>query len=224
MYAIGLLASFCINIGCLLIYRYFMGTKEIRDYHTSRAGTLALETLLVACFVYLAVHKPNGTALWGSVVAALLVFGIPLSRRYGPEAKQKRRSVLPMESLPAIGAPDGAPDVFFCRPGEQARLNPSPNAAYVPFFSPRQPIPGKLAPNHYRFPIQSGSVYRSMQALLALLQEELEGRDVHVHYGWPPSSWLDRLAVGVFVPDPMRLPTHVPNLALPLPHAPQPRR
>src|SRR5206468_1318912 len=38
MYAIGLLASFCINIGCLLIYRYFQGTKEIRDYHTSRAG------------------------------------------------------------------------------------------------------------------------------------------------------------------------------------------
>ena len=31
MYAIGLLASFCINIGCLLIYRYFQGTKEIRE-------------------------------------------------------------------------------------------------------------------------------------------------------------------------------------------------
>src|SRR6188474_2959290 len=29
MYAVSLLASFCINIGCLLIYRYFMGTKEI---------------------------------------------------------------------------------------------------------------------------------------------------------------------------------------------------
>src|SRR6058998_2039651 len=39
MYAIGLLASFCINIGCLLIYRYFQVTKEIRAYHTSRAAT-----------------------------------------------------------------------------------------------------------------------------------------------------------------------------------------
>jgi hypothetical protein len=29
MYAIGLLASFCINVGCLLIYRWFQGTKEI---------------------------------------------------------------------------------------------------------------------------------------------------------------------------------------------------
>src|SRR5213594_3220872 len=35
MYAVGLLASFCINVGCLLIYRYFQGTKEIREYHTS---------------------------------------------------------------------------------------------------------------------------------------------------------------------------------------------
>src|SRR3989475_6300310 len=43
MYAVSLLASFCINIGCLLIYRYFQGTKEIREYHTSRAGTLVLE-------------------------------------------------------------------------------------------------------------------------------------------------------------------------------------
>ena len=54
MYAIGLLASFCINIGCLLIYRYFRGTKEIREYYTSRAGTLLLEAILVACFIYLA--------------------------------------------------------------------------------------------------------------------------------------------------------------------------
>ena len=28
MYAIGLVASFCINMGSLLIYRYFVGTKE----------------------------------------------------------------------------------------------------------------------------------------------------------------------------------------------------
>ena len=64
MYAIGLLASFCINIGCLLIYRYFRGTKDIRDYYTSRTGTLLLEFILVACFIYLALHKPYGTGLW----------------------------------------------------------------------------------------------------------------------------------------------------------------
>ncbi len=61
MYAIGLLASFCINVGCLLIYRFFQGTKDIRAYYTSRVGTLLLEVILVACFIYLAIHKPYGT-------------------------------------------------------------------------------------------------------------------------------------------------------------------
>ena len=50
----------CINIGCLLIYRYFQGTREIRAYDASRVGTLALEAVLVGCFVYLALHKPYG--------------------------------------------------------------------------------------------------------------------------------------------------------------------
>jgi len=212
MYAIGLLASFCINIGCLLIYRYFQGTKEIRDYHTSRTGTLALEAILVACFVYLALHKPYGVALWGSVVAVLLCLGIPLSRRYGPEAKEVRRSDYPMEMLLALGETDGPLDVYFRRPGEVDIVTGSPNAAFVTFFSPRQPIPQKLAPNHYRFPIQGGSVYRSIRAILALLVEELEGREVHVHFGWPTSSWLDRMAVGVFVASLMRLPKAFPRL------------
>jgi hypothetical protein len=77
MYAVSLLASFCINIGCLLIYRYFMGTKEIQDYSTSRTGTLVLELMLIACFVYLAAHRPYGTGLWSVTVTVLLAAGHP---------------------------------------------------------------------------------------------------------------------------------------------------
>jgi amino acid transporter len=212
MYAVSLLASFCINIGCLLIYRYFQGTKEIRDYHTSRAGTLVLELMLIACFVYLAVHRPYGTGLWAGVVGVLLVTAIPFSRRYGPEVQQVRRSDYPMEMLLALGETDGPIDIYFRRPGELDIVEPAPNRAFVTLFSPRQPIPGKVAPNHYRFPIQGGSVYRSIAAILALLQEELEGREVLVHFGWPTSSWLDRLAVGVFVANLMRLPKAFPKL------------
>ncbi len=212
MYAIGLLASFCINIGCLLIYRYFMGTKEIRDYYTSRAGTLALEALLVACFVYLALHKPHGTALWGGVVFVLLAAGIPFSRRYGPEVRQVRQSDYPMEMLLALGEVDGPLHVWFRRPGELEVAAPPPGSVFITFFSPRQPIPPKLGPHHYRFPIQGGSVFRSMTAILALLEEELEGREVAVHFGWPTSSWLDRMATGVFVANLMRLPERFPTL------------
>ena len=212
MYAVSLLASFCINIGCLLIYRYFQGTKEIREYHTSRAGTLVLEAILVACFVYLAAHRPYGTALWAGVVGVLLTTAIPFSRRYGPEVAEVRRSDYPMEMLLALGETDGPLDVYFRRPGEVDIVQASPTSAFVTLFSPRQPIPDRVAPNHYRFPIQGGSVYRSMTAILALLQEELDGREVHVHFGWPTSSWLDRLAVGVFVANLMRLPKLFPKL------------
>ena len=38
------------RIGCLLIYRWFQGTKDIRAYHTSRVGTLLLEAVLICCF------------------------------------------------------------------------------------------------------------------------------------------------------------------------------
>jgi len=212
MYAVSLLASFCINIGCLLIYRYFQGTKEIREYHTSRAGTLVLELILVACFVYLAAHRPYGTALWAGVVGVLLTTAIPFSRRYGPEAAEVRRSDYPMEMLLALGETDGPLDVYFRRPGEIDIVQAAATSAFITLFSPRQPIPDRVTPNHYRFPIQGGSVYRSMTAILALLQEELDGREVHVHFGWPTSSWLDRLAVGVFVANLMRLPKLFPKL------------
>src|SRR3989442_212651 len=211
MYAVGLLASFCINVGCLLIYRYFQGTKEIREYHTSRTGTLLLELILVACFIYLALHKPYGTGLWAAVVTVLLAAGIPFSRRYGPEAAQVRRSDYPMEMLLALGEVDGPLHVHFRRPGE-IEATETPGTVYITFFSPRRPMPERVAPNHYPFPIYGGSLYRSIQAILQLLQEGLDGREVHVHFGWPTSSWLDRMAVGVFVWNLMRLPTVFPKL------------
>ena len=211
MYAVGLLASFCLNVGCLLVYRYFKGTKEIPDYYTSRVGTAVLEFVLVACFIYLALHKPYGTGLWASVVTVILLAGIPFSRRYGPEVKQKRRSDYPMEMLLALGESDGPVHVWFRRPGE-GELVDEPGTVFVTFFSPRQEMPEKLGSNHYRFAVQGGSVYRSIAVVLDLLVEELGGRDITVHFGWPTSSWLDRMATGVLVHNLMRLPPKYPAL------------
>src|SRR5262249_29486530 len=188
MYAVGLLASFCLNVGCLLIYRYRQGTKEIRDYYTSRTGTLLLEFILIACFIYLALHKPYGTGLWASVVTVILFAGIPFSRRYGPEVKERRRSDLPMEMLLALGEVDGPLHVWFRRRGELAtRLWGREAPASVPSSSPREPIPQKVGPSHYRFHIQGGSVYASLVVILELLVDELAGREITVHFGWPTS-------------------------------------
>ena len=220
MYAIGLLASFVINVGSLLIYRWFQGTKKIPEYHTSRVGTLLLWLLLVACFAYLAVHKPYGTGLWATVVTVLLAAGIPFSRRYGPEVKQKRRSDYPMDMILSLCEADGPLHVWFRRPGEMDRTHPDPGNAFVTFFDTRQDIPPKIASNHYRFPIQGGGVARSIAALLALVQEELGDRDERVtaHFGWPTSSWLDRMATGVFVANLMALPKKFPRIEFAIEH------
>ncbi len=211
MYAIGLLASFCISIGCLLIYRYFQGTKEIRAYYTSRAGTLLIEALLVACFIYLAIHKPHGTMLWASVVAVILAAGLPLSRRYGPERQQVRQSDYPMHMLLALAETEGIRHFYFRRPGEHEVLAAREDAVFITFFSPRGSIPPKLGPQHFRFPLQSTGVSRSIVAVLTLIQEEFGGQDVHIHLGWPLSSWLDRLATGVFVFNLLKLPRQFPG-------------
>src|SRR2546427_8936617 len=142
-----------INVGCLLIYRYFQGTKEIREYHTSRTGTLLLEQILVACFIYLALHKPYCTGLWAALVTVLLAAGIPFSRRYGPEAAQVRRSDYPMEMLLALGEVDGPLHVYFRRPGEVEATETSPGSVYITFFSPRRPLPERVGPDHHPSPI-----------------------------------------------------------------------
>ena len=86
------------------------------------------------------------------------------------------------------------------------------------FFSPRAPIPERATEHHYRFPIQAGGVYRSITALLALVQEELGGRHVSIHVGWPTSSWLDRMSTGVFVWNVIRLPKAFPKLSFRIEH------
>jgi Amino acid permease len=212
MYAIGLLASFCINIGCLLLYRYSRGTTEISAYYTSRTGTLLLEIILVACFVYLAFHKPYGTALWGTVVVVILGVGLPFSRRYGPEREEVRQSDSTMSLVLALAETEGPRHLYFRRPGELEAERPVEGTAFITFFSPRQKIPEKAAPNHCRFPIQGGSVFGSICALLDLIEAEFAGADVRVHLGWPLSSWLDRIATGVFVANLMRLPMMFPKL------------
>ena len=77
-----------------------------------------------------------------------------------------------------------------------------------------------MGAHHYRFPIQFGSVSRSINAILALLQEELDGREVTVHFGWPTSSWLDRMVTGVFVANLMRLPHAFPKLHIAIEYLP----
>ncbi len=87
MYALGLVASFCINVGALIIYRYFKGRTD-RHYYTNRLGTIVLWVILVSCFIFLALDKPHGTMLWASVTVLVLIGGIMVAKKRGPELKE----------------------------------------------------------------------------------------------------------------------------------------
>ncbi len=212
MYAIGLLASFCINMGSLLIYRYFVGTKEVIPYYTSRIGTLILWIILISCFIFLAIDKPHGTALWGGITFLVLVAGSPLAKKRAPEIVQIGQADNEMEMILFL-AESSLPDVhvIFRRPREESLEDPKENEAYITFYTPRQGIPPKMAINHFRFPLLRGKLYQRIVLLLRILKYELPDKNITVRFGWPMSSWLDRLAIGVMVFNLMTLPRKFPE-------------
>jgi hypothetical protein len=54
-------------------------------------------------------------------------------------------------------------------------------------------------------------LYQHIVALLKVLDYEMGERDITVHFGWPMSSWLDRMAIGVMVFNLVRLPRSFPK-------------
>jgi len=214
MYALGLIASFSINMGSLIIYRYFMGTKEVIQFSTSRLITLVIFFIFVSCFIFLAWMKPHGTELWAAVTGVVLISGLLVARKRGPEIKEIAQADSQMDLILHLAeSSDPQIHIFFRRPREEALSETKQNEAYVTFFNPRQGAPNKLAPNHFRFIAKTRSVYQHMVGILKVVEYELVDRNVVVHFGWPLSSWLDRFSIGVMVFNIMRLPLQFPQLS-----------
>jgi amino acid transporter len=212
MYALGLIASFCINMGSLIIYRYFMGTKEVIHFNTSRLVTLIMWVIFVSCFIFLAIKKTHGTMLWGAVTGLVLLTGFLVAQKRAPEKKEIEKGDNEMEMVLYL-AESSAPDIHlvFRRSREPHLQAPEDNVIYVTFYYPRAGIPPKLAANHFRIPLLKLSLYHRLVALLRVVEYEFGDRQVYVHLGWPMSSWLDRLAIGVMVFNMMRLPRLFPQ-------------
>ncbi len=211
MYALGLVASFTINMGSLLIYRYFTGTKEIRAYNTSRTGTLIVFVILLSCLMYLMVTKVYGTTLWVSATAVALYVGFRVARKRAPELTQVAQTDNPLQMIFDLAdAPGETLDIYFKRPLEGGPA-PDPSVAFVSFYSARQGIPVRLTTNHYRFVHPGQSLYDSIRELLTVFKYELPHKQITIHFGWPLSSWVDRMAIGVMVYSIMKLPKHFPE-------------
>jgi hypothetical protein len=213
MYALGLIASFCINMGSLILYRYFKGTTEVIHYNTSRLGTLVLWVILVSCFIFLAYDKIHATMLWAAVTALMLFLGFMVAQKRAPEIKHIQQGENEMQMILYL-AQSLAPEVhlYFRRSEEPGNGVIKDNEAYITFYSPRVGgIPPRATPHHFRFPLTKISLYQRMVNLLKVAEYELADRRVFVHFGWPLSSWWDRMAIGVMVFNLMRLPRLFPK-------------
>lgn len=212
MYALGLLASFAINIGSLLIYRYSQGTKESRAFNTSRLGTFIIFIVLLSCFVYLGYHKPYGTMMWSSVTAIFLFIGLRVAQKRAPEIKEIQQTDQPLNMIFYLVDSEAENlHIYFRRPKEHAPQIDDKSSAYISLYHPRQGIPEKVAPNHFRFANQNQSVYQGMLEILYALAYELPHKKITVHMGWPTSSWFDRLSIGVMIFSVIRLPKMFPQ-------------
>jgi len=212
MYALGLIASFCINMGSLLIYRYFMGTKEIIHFYTSRSMTLVIFLIFVSCFFFLAWMKPHGTQLWATITGLVLAAGLLVAKKRAPEIQEIAQTDSHMDLILHLAeSADPEVHIFFRRPREQSLEASKANEAYVTFYHPRQGAPPRLASNHFRFSATRRGVYQHIVALLKVIEYELTDRRVTIHFGWPLSSWLDRISIGVMVFNLMRLPRQFPH-------------
>ena len=210
MYALGLVASFTINMGCLLIYRYFTGTKEIREYNTSRTGTAIVFIVLASCFLFLATHKVYGLALWASATGVALIVGFRVARKRAPEKRDIEGTDSPLQMVFALADAGDRIDIYFKRPAESVSSQ-DPSVAYVSFYHPRAGIPPRLTPNHFRFANTNQNLFDGITELLYVLKYELPDKHVTVHFGWPQSSWIDRMAIGVMVYSIMKLPKMFPE-------------
>jgi amino acid transporter len=211
MYALSLVASFAINMGSLLFYRYFKGTKEIREYNTSRFGTLVLFVILISCFLYLSFTKPYGMGLWAGAALFFLVIGFIVARKRAPENIEIAKTDTPLEMILHLAeAPSDKIDVYFKRPLEEGGAA-DPSVAYVSFYSPRAGTPHKVAPNHFLFAMAGQTLFDSITELLHVFRYELPHKHITFHFGWPQSSWIDRMSIGVMVFSIMKLPKEFPE-------------
>ncbi len=223
MYALGLVASFTINMGSLLIYRYSTGTKEIRAYNTSRSGTMIVFMILLSCFIYLSMTKPYGLALWAVVDGLLPHRRVPGGTAPRPGERPARPDRQPpADGLCAGREPGGPASAHLLQTAAGRGRNPRPGRGLRQLSTPPGPgSPPAWPRTTIGLPMRGRCSTRSRPCSSSCAMSCPTARFV-VHFGWPLSSWLDRLAIGVMVFSMMQIPRMFPDFSFMIEYAGRP--
>jgi len=214
MYAVGLVASFVINTGSLIKYRFSKGTKEI-TYHTSRFGTLLLFFVLLSTLIYIMTARPYGTTLWFIISSIVLFLGIRISRYRAPDILIRRKTSNVMDIIFRIAEIENQEvNIFFRRPLEEEPVAKASNSIFISFYSPRVEAPETFNENHFWIAIERRlNLFQMITGVLKTIEYEIPSaeKEIHLHFGWPLSSWIDRMSIGIMIHNIIKLPRVFPN-------------
>ncbi len=220
MYAVGLVASFVINTGGLLKYRYQKGKKAISEYYTSRSATLVLFIILLSTLIYIMTHRPYGTLLWFIITSIFVYFGFMISKKRSPEASSRVETNTAMDIVFTLSEMEAENvNVVFRRPKEADLIEDNKNTVYVTFYSPRLEKPERLKnANQIWIAYQPRTnLYQMIYGILTTIRYDLGNlKKVTVHFGWPMSSLMDRLSVSTMIYNVTSLPKKFPEFSFQL--------
>jgi hypothetical protein len=152
--------------------------------------------------------------MWATVTGFVLLAGVWVAQKRAPEIKEIEKGDSEMSLVLYLAqSPTHEKHIFLRRPREEIFCEGSPreNEVYVTFFSPRMGAPTKCAVNEFNISLGKQGLYHHIVSLLSLIEYEMPEQKITVHFGWPLSSWLDRLSIGVMVFNLMRLPKRFPQ-------------
>ena len=146
-------------------------------------------------------------AIWSIATLFFLVGGILISKTRSPEKKHIQQTDSTLKVVLYLSERvEEEVHIFFRRPDETEDIAINSNCVYVSLFSPRSGIPEKISANHFRIANNRNTIFEGMMEMLYTLDYELTDKKIVVHFGWPLSSWIDRLSTGVMVFSIMKLP------------------
>jgi hypothetical protein len=159
--------------------------------------------------------RPYGTTLWFIITSIILVLGIRISRYRAPEIPIRRKTNNVMEIIFKIAEiEDKVINLYFRRPFEEEAMAQGKNNVFISFYSPRLERPQSIQENHFWIAIERRlGLFDMISGVLKTIEYEIpiSEKEIHLHFGWPLSSWLDRLSTGILIHNIIKLPRKFPN-------------
>jgi hypothetical protein len=159
--------------------------------------------------------RPYGTTLWFIITSVVLFLGIRISRYRAPDISVRRKTNNVMDIVFKIAEiEEKEVNIFFRRPLEEELIIKKGNSIFISFYSPRVEIPYSNGNNQFWIAIERRlGLIEMITAVLKTIQYEIPSseKDIHLHFGWPLSSWIDRMSIGIMIHNIIKLPRKFPN-------------